>query len=150
MRKIYFLAAACIVASCANPQFEEGMERINRGDNLGAYQKFVLCATQGDLLCMNNAGVAAIRAGNREQAKHWWTLAARHGSPSAITNLVESGMPIPSADLKASTDAATARANAQYERQREIDAQQENSEAIKNISEDVKKLKMCKELGACL
>ena len=150
MRKIYFLAFTCILSSCANPQFQEGMDRINRGDNLGAYQQFVLCATEGDLLCMNNAGVAAIRAGKREQARHWWTLAARHGSPSVITNLAESGMPIPSADLKASKEAEAARANVQYERQRELDAQQENSEAIKSMADDVKKLKICKELGLCL
>lgn len=50
-------------------------------------------------VCINNVGYAFYRNGEKENAKSWFTLAARYGEPTAINNLSRNGWPIPEPDL---------------------------------------------------
>jgi hypothetical protein len=57
--------------------------------------------------CMTNAGYALYKYGNKEDAKGWFTLAARYGEPTAIKNLTSNGWPVPAADLLAQQQQTT-------------------------------------------
>lgn len=81
-----------------------GMDAYNQGQYQSAFDHFLACANEGDADCMNWIGVMYARgqaqsASPRDDAVQWYTLAARHGSPHARTNLAALGEPVPPPDL---------------------------------------------------
>lgn len=92
------LLVVLILAGCANPNFDAGVNSFNTGDYWAARGYFGNCVNQtGDPACMNNAGVSAERTGDMESAKRWFTLGASKGNADAIANLNRLGWPVPAA-----------------------------------------------------
>lgn len=102
MRIIYIAVLAILVgcASSRNPNIAAATKSFHEKDFQAAYYYSIKCFEEtNDSGCAYNAGVAAQSMGHKDDAKNWFTLAARYGFPLAISALTQHNWPVPTADL---------------------------------------------------
>lgn len=103
------LIICAVLAGCATSpsHYQLGSQALSAGDLKTAETELNAAIASGDSSAWNNLGVLYVRTGRTSQAISAYQMGARHGDPVAQQNLVKRGLPVPPADLKASSSSSS-------------------------------------------
>jgi tetratricopeptide (TPR) repeat protein len=94
---LVFIFIACSNGASAD-DLDDGIAHFKKGNMEQAIAYFETCKDK-NVNCVHNLGVSHYKLDHKDEAKEWFTLAARYGNQSSIKALSQNGWPIPQADL---------------------------------------------------
>jgi tetratricopeptide (TPR) repeat protein len=101
--RITLVVLVAVLTGCATATVDLGYAASQRGDLATAERLYMQSIREGDDvgLAWNNLGAVYSKTGRRDAALRAYNMGARYGDPTAQSNLINNGQPVPAPDLVA-------------------------------------------------